>query len=238
MTATESTAEILERIAWEREHEEARKPAARLVRIAITGGRDHHPSEAETEAFKRIFDRLAGSELHHGDSRGVDRFIAAMVKRLRPDIRIIAHPADWNAHGKKAGPLRNRAMVAQCDFLIAFPGGKGTQNCADAARELRKPVYLVAHGPNAQPLRSLWATTRPEHQHDPISWRWDPNRAAWIGRCCTCHSYYEASPAEAAQLEQDAAKHADRHPSVPEDWQLTSPPLGPMIILAAARSRG
>ena len=38
--------------------------------------------------------------------------------------------ADWATHGKKAGPLRNQRMIDEGhpDLVIAFPGGKGTDD--------------------------------------------------------------------------------------------------------------
>jgi len=45
-------------------------------------------------------------------------------------------PAMWDAHGPAAGPMRNRAMLLlQPDYVIAFPGGKGTEGMVELARE-------------------------------------------------------------------------------------------------------
>ena len=48
------------------------------------------------------------------------------------------HPADWAAHGKAAGPIRNQQMVeAGADICLAFPlpGSKGTKDCMERARK-------------------------------------------------------------------------------------------------------
>ena len=42
------------------------------MRIAVTGGRDHLPTRAEIQVFLRLWRELGGTELHHGDARGVD----------------------------------------------------------------------------------------------------------------------------------------------------------------------
>jgi hypothetical protein len=42
--------------------------------------------------------------------------------------------ADWRKFGKKAGPLRNQAMVDRADGIILFPGGVGTTDVATRAR--------------------------------------------------------------------------------------------------------
>jgi hypothetical protein len=58
--------------------------------------------------------------------------------------------ADWDSHGKAAGPMRNRTMLAgvnspvsNADLLIAFKGGRGTADCVRQARELGIPVIEV-----------------------------------------------------------------------------------------------
>lgn len=44
--------------------------------------------------------------------------------------------ADWKTHGKAAGPIRNREMLASgIDLVIAFPGGRGTADCVRQAEE-------------------------------------------------------------------------------------------------------
>ena len=43
-------------------------------------------------------------------------------------------PAQWSKDGKAAGPLRNRVIGhVDPDLLIAFPGGRGTQDALDVA---------------------------------------------------------------------------------------------------------
>ncbi|OQM74911.1 DUF2493 domain-containing protein [Manganibacter manganicus] len=45
--------------------------------------------------------------------------------------------ADWDTHGKAAGPIRNQQMIdeGKPDLVVAFPGGRGT---ADMVRRSRK----------------------------------------------------------------------------------------------------
>lgn len=45
-------------------------------------------------------------------------------------IQLKKIPADWNTHGKSAGPIRNRQMAEYATHLIAFPSenSKGTRN--------------------------------------------------------------------------------------------------------------
>jgi hypothetical protein len=53
------------------------------------------------------------------------------------NIEIARFPADWQKHGRAAGPIRNQQMLdeGRPDLVIAFPGGRGT---ADMVRRATK----------------------------------------------------------------------------------------------------
>ena len=53
-------------------------------------------------------------------------------------------PADWNTHGKAAGPIRNAQMAGYADALIAVWDGKsrGTKNMIELARKNGLKVYV------------------------------------------------------------------------------------------------
>lgn len=139
MSLTESPTELLDRLQAEKDT----PPAPRSFRLAVTGGRDYTPTLEEMRAFRRLFDELKPTELHHGGSRGVDAFVALWVAREYPATAIVEHRPDWNSLGKAAGPIRNREMMTRCEALAAFQGGRGTQNCVFVARQQGKAVSFV-----------------------------------------------------------------------------------------------
>lgn len=57
----------------------------------------------------------------------------------------VTERADWKAHGKNAGPRRNRLMLEKWipERVVAFPGGKGTVNMIAQARAAGVEVILV-----------------------------------------------------------------------------------------------
>lgn len=55
------------------------------------------------------------------------------------------HPADWNRHGRAAGPIRNAEMAGVSDALIAFWDGKsrGTASMIKLAKSKGLQVAVV-----------------------------------------------------------------------------------------------
>jgi len=50
-------------------------------------------------------------------------------------------PANWNEHGRAAGPIRNQEMAGAGDILFAFPGGAGTTNMISNMNRKGKRVF-------------------------------------------------------------------------------------------------
>ena len=77
-----------------------------------------------------------------GDARGADALAA--VWAVSHAVGGESHPADWEKHGKAAGPIRNQEMVdLGADICLAFPLGesRGTRDCMRRAEEAGIPVY-------------------------------------------------------------------------------------------------
>lgn len=77
-----------------------------------------------------------------GGARGADEFGEAWARDNGIDIEVC--PAEWEKHGKRAGPLRNRQMAELADGLIAVWDGKsrGTANMIEMAKELGLRVFV------------------------------------------------------------------------------------------------
>lgn len=69
-----------------------------------------------------------------GAARGVDSVAIDWAKVNM--VECLQFPADWESHGKSAGPIRNKQMLdeGKPDLVVAFPGGRGTANMAKQAR--------------------------------------------------------------------------------------------------------
>ena len=128
---------------------------ARAV-VVITGGRDRTPSLAELERLEITLLDLGATTVRHGacppsrndrdESVGSTDMLVAGYLGARKLVEVEAWPADWSAHGRAAGPRRNRAMISgvrpgelvprpRAGAVISFDGGRGTQDCRVAALE-------------------------------------------------------------------------------------------------------
>lgn len=83
------------------------------------------------------------TEIVSGGARGADAMGEQYAVEYNIPLKI--YPADWEKHGRAAGPIRNRHMAEYGDQLIAIWDGKsrGTKNMIDNMHKLGKPVYII-----------------------------------------------------------------------------------------------
>jgi hypothetical protein len=79
----------------------------------------------------------------HGGARGADALADqwAVCNWLMPEV----YPADWDKHGRAAGPLRNQRMLdeGKPDLVVAFSGGSGTTDMVRRARKTNVRVIEI-----------------------------------------------------------------------------------------------
>lgn len=113
------------------------------MRILITGSRDWNNGRTILAAVRlhlldHGLDPLEARDVtivHGACPTGADQ-LAGQVADLW-HWKQEPYEANWKAHGKAAGPIRNTAMVqAGADVCLTFalPGSKGTLDCAKKAR--------------------------------------------------------------------------------------------------------
>jgi hypothetical protein len=134
-------------------------------RVLICGDRNwSDPEPIQSLVYGMIEHQLLdGGRLFlvEGCARGADR-IACEMWDGRPSDKggvrgtnawlVHEHfPADWETHGKAAGPIRNRMMLATGPSAVyAFhddiTSSKGTKDMVTIAKKAGIPVYIVSHG--------------------------------------------------------------------------------------------
>lgn len=109
-------------------------------RWLICGGRDFDDWEMFDAALRSVANNSGVPwVVIHGAAKGADRMADRWVQEMRAggvDIQLIRVPADWERHGRHAGPIRNQQMLDEHkpDLVIAFPGGRGTADMVSRAK--------------------------------------------------------------------------------------------------------
>lgn len=106
-----------------------------MLRLLVTGGRDCTDYKAVSAALDAIHTKTPITLLIHGAARGADSTSALWAKNR--NVPQAPFPANWDKHGKAAGPIRNQQMIDEGypTAYHAFPGGNGT---ADMVRRCQK----------------------------------------------------------------------------------------------------
>ncbi|MCR3746666.1 DUF2493 domain-containing protein [Lentzea californiensis] len=115
-------------------------------RILVTGSRNWTSVSSMRRMLAVARACYPDAVLVHGACRGADLMAAGIWTGW--GLPTEAHPADWDRHGKAAGPIRNQHMIRLgADACVAFlrPESKGARHCADAAERAGIATYRVNH---------------------------------------------------------------------------------------------
>lgn len=117
------------------------------MRVLVCGGRDFTNQEYVTKHLWQVDTECSGiSRIIHGGCRGADWLAHQWISELALDdeelmdpmeVPVSVYKADWDKHGKAAGPIRNQQMLdeGKPNLVLAFAGGKGTDDMCRRARE-------------------------------------------------------------------------------------------------------
>lgn len=96
--------------------------------VIVCGGRDYVDDVAVFYWLDQFHAARPFTRLIHGAARGADSIAGAWARER--GVPFQAFRADWNKHGRRAGPIRNTQMldVGKPELVIAFPGGSGTRD--------------------------------------------------------------------------------------------------------------
>lgn len=116
--------------------------------VIVCGSRDYSPELSQH--MPRIMREYVPELIIQGGTRGADAAAAWYAKEWGIPCEEVT--ADWEAHGRKAGPIRNREMLRRLMAhgtdvaVIAFPGGVGTASMINMAKKARVRVISVTYG--------------------------------------------------------------------------------------------
>ena len=131
------------------------------ARVLICGGREYDDARAMANAFDYLRERFPSYNpiIIHGGARGADTL--AHIEARRRGWATAEMAANWQVHGKAAGPIRNGWMLnLRPDLVLAFPGGNGT---ADMVRQAqRRGVQVIQMPPRTPPASNPTPDGHPE----------------------------------------------------------------------------
>lgn len=106
------------------------------MKILVCGGRNFNKRNFVFRCLDSFLDHNPSINcVVHGAATGADSLAGEWARSRNIEER--PYPADWKKYGKRAGYLRNEEMLfkEKPDVVIAFPGGKGTENMVQIAKE-------------------------------------------------------------------------------------------------------
>ena len=114
------------------------------MKIIVCGGRTFFDKELCFHTLDYLNSKRTISIVVHGGAKGADSLAGVWAKQN--NLQCIVYEADWDACGKGAGFIRNKTMIESnldAQFLVAFPGGSGTNMAIDIATKNNMKVIKI-----------------------------------------------------------------------------------------------
>jgi hypothetical protein len=114
------------------------------MKILVCGGRDFNNMPLLDRKLNELKAKHHITDVIHGGAKGAD--YCAWHWGLANGLQVHVFHADWKKHGKAAGPIRNQRMIdeGKPDLVVAFPGGKGTQDMVSRALGAGIEVLIIS----------------------------------------------------------------------------------------------
>ena len=122
------------------------------MRVLVCGDRNWTRKDVvwrELDALLKLTDCVNDEfVVIEGACRGADWFAHEWCEKHQ-QARLMELPAEWQKHGKAAGPIRNQQMLDEAlpDMILAFHEdigtSKGTWDMVKRANKARIPVHLI-----------------------------------------------------------------------------------------------
>lgn len=99
-----------------------------MLKVIIAGSRGFNNYQLLVKTCDHMLQNHEQVEIVSGGAKGADKLGELYAEDKLYDTRVFE--ADWSQFGNAAGPMRNKAMAAYADALIAFwdKSSKGTAN--------------------------------------------------------------------------------------------------------------
>jgi hypothetical protein len=116
-----------------------------MFKVVVAGSREFEDYTFLEKKLNHIFSKWHFSEIEivSGGAKGVDHLGEMYAQAKGCALKVF--PADWEKHGKAAGPIRNKEMAEYATHLVAFWDGesRGTKNMIDTAKKLGLKIRVI-----------------------------------------------------------------------------------------------
>lgn len=114
------------------------------MKVIVCGGRDYQGYKRVIRCLNQLHEKHGITLIIEGGANGADAHAGIWADNA--GIPRCTFHANWNAHGRKAGPIRNKHMLEfmRPDCVVAFPGGAGTADMVRQAEAEGVKVWSVA----------------------------------------------------------------------------------------------
>jgi len=115
------------------------------MRVLVCGGRDYGNVTRVAQTLDELARKHGSLTIIEGGAVGADRI--ARTWAYHSGHTIHTFEADWNRHGRAAGPIRNQRMIddGKPELVVAFAGGRGTADMVRRAKAAGVPVREISN---------------------------------------------------------------------------------------------
>ncbi len=112
------------------------------MNIGIVGSRTYNDYLNAEKELNNLLKNIEINNIVSGGAYGADKIAELYAKKY--NYNLIIHKPDWNKYGKSAGYIRNKLIINDSDYIIAFWDGesKGTKISIDLANKENKKLYI------------------------------------------------------------------------------------------------
>jgi hypothetical protein len=118
------------------------------MRVLVCGSRDFDVPDLICDVLDELAVRCGIECVIDGGAKGADS--SASIWAMANGVESVTYLADWKAHGKAAGPIRNQKMLelGEPDLVVAFVNkplaeSKGTAHMVGIARDAGVETHVV-----------------------------------------------------------------------------------------------
>lgn len=116
-----------------------------IIKIVVAGSREYTNYNEAKKFIDKCLSRIRENNeivIISGGARGADALGERYAKEN--NLKIEQYHADWETYGRSAGPIRNKIMAQNCNYVICFWDGKsrGTKTMIEYAKQYNKEIRI------------------------------------------------------------------------------------------------